>query len=55
MTGESKGMIGDMLTRVSGVVAGKMEDGSLNLEELMRDASRVMGAFNGSSLKNLSA
>ncbi len=54
MTGESKGLIGDMLTRVSGVVAGKMEDGSLNLEDLMRDAGRVMGAFNGSSLKNFS-
>lgn len=54
MTGESKGLIGDMLSRVSGVVAGKMEDGSLNLEELMRDASRVMGAFNGTSLKNFS-
>jgi hypothetical protein len=36
------------------VVASKMEDGSLNLEELMRDASRVMGAFNGPSLKNYS-
>lgn len=48
MTGESTGMIGAMLSKVSGVVAGKMEDGSLNLEELMRDASKVMGAFNGS-------
>ena len=49
MTGESSGMLGDLLQKVSGTVMARMQDGSLSMEDLMRDASCVMGAFGGGS------
>jgi hypothetical protein len=50
MTGESTGMIGDLLQKVSGTVMSRMQDGSLNMQDLMRDASSVMGAFGGAGM-----
>jgi hypothetical protein len=47
MMGTSSGPIGDLLQKVSGTVMAKVQDGSLRIDDLLQDASRVMGAFGG--------
>ena len=47
MSGESPGILGDLLEKVSKTVMARMQDGSINIEDLMKDAGSVMGAFGG--------